>query len=122
MLKQLVGLRLDKCPMQCALFALATRRVALYMQSILTLSHNVPFLLPCCACCSYGIQAAPERYSLTGGFSWGPATPVPGLLLTGQDLLGDGVTSAFFAGTLAAQKAGGLWVTLGMFREMLKWM
>ena len=73
------------------------------------------------AVCSYGISASPQRYRLTGGRSWGPATPLPGLLLTGQDLLGDGVASAFFAGTLTAQLAGFPWVGLGLKTEIDKW-
>lgn len=62
-----------------------------------------------------------QRYKLTDGHSWGPATPLPGLLLTGQDVCGDGVLPAFLTGTLAAQVAGGLGVGLNMKREMDKW-
>lgn len=70
----------------------------------------------------YGINASPERYRLTGGLSWGPRTPVPGLLLTGQDIVGDGVMAAFLAGVLAARVAGGPGVSLNMLKEIKKWM
>jgi len=75
----------------------------------------------CCCCYSYGISATPERFSLTKGCSWGPLTPIPGLLLTGQDVVGDGVMSAFLSGTMVARVAGGLSVGLGMLKEIKKW-
>jgi all-trans-retinol 13,14-reductase len=69
----------------------------------------------------YGINASPERYRQTNGHGWGPTTPLPGLLLTGQDVVGDGIMPAFLSGTLAAQVAGGPLVGLRMMQEIWKW-
>lgn len=48
-------------------------------------------------------------------------TPIPGLMLAGQDVVGDGVMSAFLSGTMVARVAGGLSVGLGMLKEIKKW-
>lgn len=67
---------------------------------------------PCCPALlhSYGIGLTPERFKLTKGLSWGTITPMPGLLLTGQDTVGNGVVLAWKSGILAAQIAGGVLV------------
>ena len=62
-----------------------------------------------------------ERFKVTKGFSWGPRTPLPGLLLTGQDVIGDGVLPAFKSGTMVAQIVGGPRVSLAMMKEIKKW-
>ena len=52
----------------------------------------------------YGLPETPER--LKGG-PIGPATPVPGLFLTGQDVLGSGIGGALMGGVAAASQALG---------------
>lgn len=80
-----------------------------------------PALLPCPAALrSYGIGLTTERFRLTKGLSWGPITPLPGLLLTGQDTVGNGVVLAWKSGILAAQLAGGPRVSLWMGKEVVK--
>jgi all-trans-retinol 13,14-reductase len=50
----------------------------------------------------YGLAATPRRYLLR---ELGARTPIPGLLLTGQDAAGLGVTGALYAGVMTASVA-----------------
>lgn len=70
---------------------------------------------------SYGLPMIPERFTANNGQGFGPATPLKGLYLTGQDVSGDGVASAMMSGVFAAVAAGGLKVLLGFGAECRKW-
>jgi len=50
----------------------------------------------------YGVSATPARYRMR---ELGARTPIPGLLLTGQDAAGLGVTGALYGGVIAASLA-----------------
>jgi all-trans-retinol 13,14-reductase len=64
----------------------------------------------------YGIDHDPERFSQ----SWlTPRTKIPGLWLTGQDILSCGVVGAMMGGVLTAQAIGGLKV-LPVLRRVMK--
>ena len=64
----------------------------------------------------YGIDHDPERFRQ----SWlTPRTRIPGLWLTGQDILSCGVVGAMMGGVLTAQAVGGLRV-LPVLRRVLK--
>ena len=58
----------------------------------------------------YGLEMTGDRI---GSTALNLRTPVPGLLLTGQDVAGPGVQAAFMAGLMAAAT-----VDIGVWREM----
>ena len=55
----------------------------------------------------YGLDHSIERFDPLMVAKLRPATDVPGLILTGQDILSCGFTGALFAGVIGAQAALG---------------